>query len=551
MNLGAIPAQLRDTPHWLAWIPKDVEGRPKPTKVPVVAGESPTGLASTTDPSTWRSFEQAQGALGWAQGLGWVFTEDTGIVGCDLDDCIAPGGLHPAAREIVEMLRGYVELSPSGTGLHIYVRGSLNGSRNRTQATAWGGGFEAYERARFFTVTGSPFNGATTDVPDRQAELERVLGQVFGEPEELKPVAAGPMPDEEVIRRASEAANGEKFSRLFAGNTQGYGSPSEADQALCSVLAFWTQDPEQLDRLFRRSGLYRAEKWERSSYRGPTIDRALGGETYNAPSPAPPPEESEPDYPYRSLRHAMEHLPPEPKWLWRRRIAPGARTMVVAAPKLGKTTIACGFLRAVERDEDDFLGIEVMGDVSALMLSEEPPISMKDKYIDLQLEGNQVEILFRHEVLGEAWEKLAASAVRRCKEMGHQILIVDTISRWLGLTGEAENQSGRVTEAMEALDPAIEAGIAVVYLHHMRKGGGRHGEAQRGSNAFSASVDVVVELSHLTDEDNGPRLMKVISRFSGDEPPLAVTYADGDFEHTHDVESLKKGSSQTVTTLGL
>jgi primase-polymerase (primpol)-like protein len=73
------------------------------------------------------------------------------------------------------------------------------------------------------------------------------------------------MRDETLLRRALKARNGSKLARLWRGDTRGYGSPSEADMALCGILAFWTQDAEQLDRLFRRSGLYRA-KWEDRHY---------------------------------------------------------------------------------------------------------------------------------------------------------------------------------------------------------------------------------------------------------------------------------------------
>ncbi|MGI8545899.1 MAG: hypothetical protein ACR2M1_00970, partial [Gemmatimonadaceae bacterium] len=75
---------------------------------------------------------------------------------------------------------------------------------------------------------------------------------------------------------ASRATNGAKFAALMAGDTSGHGGDdSAADLALVSMLAFWTQgEPDQLDRLFRRSGLYR-EKWERDDYRERTIRLAL------------------------------------------------------------------------------------------------------------------------------------------------------------------------------------------------------------------------------------------------------------------------------------
>jgi DNA-binding MarR family transcriptional regulator len=80
--------------------------------------------------------------------------------------------------------------------------------------------------------------------------------------------------DDDVLEKALGARNAGKFARLWAADLDGYPSHSEADLALCAALAFWTQDAEQIDRLFRRSGLYR-EKWERADYREHTIAQAL------------------------------------------------------------------------------------------------------------------------------------------------------------------------------------------------------------------------------------------------------------------------------------
>lgn len=92
--------------------------------------------------------------------------------------------------------------------------------------------------------------------------------------------------DEEIIGLCRRARNAAKFERLFDhGDTSGYASHSEADQALVNILVFYTRDEAQIDRLFRRSGLMRG-KWERHDYRSRTIRRALSSnatEIYKAP----------------------------------------------------------------------------------------------------------------------------------------------------------------------------------------------------------------------------------------------------------------------------
>jgi hypothetical protein len=81
--------------------------------------------------------------------------------------------------------------------------------------------------------------------------------------------------DDTIIQKALGARNGQKFAKLWAGDISGYPSHSEADLALCRELVYWTEDPQQIDRLFRRSGLMR-EKWdEHPQYAEWTITRAL------------------------------------------------------------------------------------------------------------------------------------------------------------------------------------------------------------------------------------------------------------------------------------
>jgi hypothetical protein len=162
------------------------------------------------------------------------------------------------------------------------VRGKLPSGRNRK------GRFEAYDRGRYFTVTGRHLAGTPQTIESRQEQLERVVQRVFGSSAAESENGHGtngsaPKPnglaDDALIQKALSASNGERFSRLWSGDTSGYGSHSEADLALCGMLAFWTGgDPIRMDLLFRASGLYR-EKWERADYREGTISEALDGKT--------------------------------------------------------------------------------------------------------------------------------------------------------------------------------------------------------------------------------------------------------------------------------
>ena len=134
------------------------------------------------------------------------------------------------------------------------------------------------------------------NVEYRQAELEEFLAEWFTDPEpqdeppcsrgNLQGIfgaatGAGSLSDDEILDRAPNAVNGQKFTRLFNGDTSAHPSQSEADLALCDMLAFWTgRDADQMDRLFRQSGLYR-KKWDerrgRDTYGNLTIQKAIAG----------------------------------------------------------------------------------------------------------------------------------------------------------------------------------------------------------------------------------------------------------------------------------
>jgi putative DNA primase/helicase len=353
---------IRDLRQWLCWRSEKRDG--KPTKIPY----SPiTGLrAIITAPETWASYEEAVRAckeVGYS-GIGFVFTPEDDLCGVDLDGCLDPvtREIEPWAWTIIEELDSYTEVSPSGTGVHIVVRATLPEGRNRK------GRFEAYDRGRYFTVTGKHLAGTPQAIEGRQEELRAVVRRMFGEESangHTKPIAPtetvdNGLSDSEVVRKALSASNGPRFSRLWNGDTSGYGSNSEADLALCAMLAFWTgPDPERIDALFRQSGLYR-EKWERVDYRERTIDYALDGKTeFYGPWQAAPfkdntaNDDSGTDKDLVGLPEAasfpVDALPKGCRWFVREAAASiGCAPDLVAVPLLGQLSAGIGNSRQVE-----------------------------------------------------------------------------------------------------------------------------------------------------------------------------------------------------------
>jgi primase-polymerase (primpol)-like protein len=141
------------------------------------------------------------------------------------------------------------------------------------------GDLEMYRGERYLTLTGCHLEGTPTTIERRQEAIDAIYNEFFRRPERppTDPQTNGHSPcldDSVLLERALNARNGGKLGRLLAGDLRGYPSPSEADLALCCLLAFWTQNAEQIDRLVRGSSLFR-EKWERPDYRDVTITKAL------------------------------------------------------------------------------------------------------------------------------------------------------------------------------------------------------------------------------------------------------------------------------------
>jgi putative DNA primase/helicase len=277
-----IPQELKDRPQWVLWAYRRRNG--KWTKIPYRPGDKE---AKAGDPSTWSPFEQvaaygnAAGKMGAnpcdgtnpCDGIGYEFAEDDPYTGIDLDDAIDPQTkqLKPWAQVIVDQLRSYTEISPSGTGVKIWVK-AIKPSNDRSRIKHEDGEVEMYDRGRYFAVTGHLWAAAPATIQERQAEVNELYQRLFDSPNDKKSSEirshAGAaetlsLTDEELIEKAKAAKNGDKFARLWAGKTSDYdGDASRADAAFCTMLAFWTdKDQQQMDRIFRSSGLMRP-KWD-------------------------------------------------------------------------------------------------------------------------------------------------------------------------------------------------------------------------------------------------------------------------------------------------
>lgn len=295
--LSNLPDCIRQLDHWVYWtycwvdehwtkIPYYVVGHYGPSKTPQFE------RASHADPETWDGFEDVALNVsaredGGTLGIGFCPYDDDDICFVDLDDCRNrdTGDIADWAMTVVQQLDTYTEISESGTGLKLLLEGKKPGARCRIKTHP---GIEIYDRVHFTALTGNRLPGTPADIMPRQAELAALYHGMFPEPETIaRPASSVSMParpadlsDAAIIDRASSAQNSGKFNLLWHGDTSHYSNDaSAADQALASLLAFWTRDSSQIVRLMRQSGL-RADdrkKWDRKGYLETTVEKALAG----------------------------------------------------------------------------------------------------------------------------------------------------------------------------------------------------------------------------------------------------------------------------------
>ena len=178
INYDNIPEELRRLKQWVC--ANDT------SKVPMQA--TCFKPASSTDPSTWSSFEDALWAVerGYYNYLGFVFN-DNGIVGIDLDDAFDYIGMSPIANHICELCRGtYSEYSKSGDGIHLFVKGDIPFKGKNNLA-----GVEMYKTARFFIMTGDSCCGPTT-IDHNQEALDIIVKKYFPETRSQKSTTVTP-----------------------------------------------------------------------------------------------------------------------------------------------------------------------------------------------------------------------------------------------------------------------------------------------------------------------------------------------------------------------
>lgn len=294
------PYCLRDKALFVGWKYVWSDKANKVIKIPI----SPkTGhAADTTNFHDWTNFERACQAVKKfdLHGIGIVFNA-RGLMGIDIDDCMKDGKLiDPKAREIVDTVNSYTEISPSGNGIHILCYGRLPDEYGYKRKDS----LEMYDTGRFFTLTGKVLEGHFRKIPP-QATTQKAVTEIWRKYLRREKAATLEidnvltLDDDDLIFKISKSKRANDFKRMFEqglppiddkgeiikGCRKNRDKPgtmdnvdwSKVDLCLCGMLAFYNPPKKQVDRIFRASKLMRG-KWDEMrgdiSYGQKTIDYA-------------------------------------------------------------------------------------------------------------------------------------------------------------------------------------------------------------------------------------------------------------------------------------
>lgn len=236
--------------------------------------------------------------------------------------------------------------------------------------------------------------------------------------------------------------------------------------------------------------------------------------------------------PWRTLDQICRDAEDELKrpWLWTDILRPGAITLLVGPPKLGKSTLVFDFLSAMTASRGECIG-RSLSKANVLYVSEEGEVPLAFKGLAPRLvalrHAKYVSFLTSFEAGGD-WPGLMTLIEQAVAEMPHSpgflppdfplCIVIDTLGFFMGL--DDENQAGQVRTALKLLvDIVRKHNLAVLLLHHTRKQGAKDENwvaSVQGNTAFAGNVDIVSALDG--NYGNARRKLYVIGRFGAPEP---------------------------------
>lgn len=522
LDPDGVPASLKRAARWAPWRAKWNDKRGKWDKVPCYARPPFHGL-STAKPDRWVSFDVALAACTEQGdrfgGVGYLMTGPHGVVGVDLDGCLGDDGeLSPLAREMVETLDTYTEISPSGRGLRLFCRAEIAGDWTNHDV-----GIEVYggHTARFLTVTGRHLAGTPTEVRDGRDAALAGLGKRYARERSapatvttlhlpdivdellLPDVASLGLPYAVVDFLTEGKSRGDRSRELFSAAVALH--QVGLDEA--SVFSILAASPHALEVALdhRRQDHDRALRYlwvehaQKAKGRGSSLvatadDFDVVGGPVKAEAPA-----ARGRFAFTSGEEFFDPSHPPPRWLFKRLLPEGGLCMVFGPWSSGKTFFALDLAMhlALGRDWRDR---KVSGPgVVAYVCAEGGEGFRKRGRAWLEHHGVARQGLPLH-LLAEAPNLLEKGDVKDLVTAlraidGLRLIVIDTLAQTT--PGANENTSEDMGRAMAHCQRIVAAtGATVLLVGHTGKDEER---GHRGWSGMPAAFDAIIQLGRSGD----------------------------------------------------
>lgn len=264
-----IPESMKQLNNWVLWKLEDQtndRGENRKTKIPIQAVGKKNAMS--TEPKTWTDWNTMLKNKG-EFGIGFVLPLDGSMTMIDLDHCINGDKITPFAKSIVERFYDtYMELSQSGTGIHIFVKGNVPTAVKTKE-------IEIYSSKRYCAMTGNSLR--PIEVADYQDELSKLYMEYHKEePKAERITSVTDMDVGDILNVIRNSRNAEKFNQYFNGLVE---KNSENTLGLATMLAFYCgNDKAKIEQIMMMSGLVRDKFKSRragDTWLGIVIDKAI------------------------------------------------------------------------------------------------------------------------------------------------------------------------------------------------------------------------------------------------------------------------------------
>jgi len=518
----AVQTLAGDNEQWCLWRYEEREDGGKQTKMPITRGNA---YASVSDTTTWLPYEEVKTAYNETEeynGIGLMF--DGSFVGVDLDHCVEDGVItDPLVEAFVSLAGTYTEISPSGTGLHLYFKLS----RPTQLPNKKKGPYEVYITSRYFTFTGNLFcqNLVRTLSPEEVEQLLKALGYPWSPVQTaVDRVVSGSSQnlDLEIVKQKMfSSSNGPALEALYNGDTSEYSNDnSVADAAFVKNTAYWTDNnPEAMRSLWLESPLGQREKTQK---RPDYVERTLGLALLDSSSSNTDlvQETSTSNTSYHKTKamsprevFAKEELDLEDllklelktEWDVEQLITKGSLNMIASPPHQGKTFMALHIAVCIANGLPVFGKFKVDESKNVMIVNEEDVLAdikgRLESMVPEKRTGKHIKLYANTGIkVSDEW---AEGLLERAKVNQTGLIILDSLG---ALSLANENESHAMYQVMDCFRRFVNEGITVIFIHHDRKGQsaevntGSAMDRARGSGAISAAVHGYLSIKELPDK---------------------------------------------------